>query len=105
MTCMTSAYGSADIVRTCARSGSSSADDGSPSRSSWSCWPAAAWWLGEWQFGRLEDRQARNEVIRTNEAREPAPVDAVLRARRAGRPTREEWRLVQATGTYDPAAR
>jgi cytochrome oxidase assembly protein ShyY1 len=61
---------------------------------------AGAWWLGEWQFGRLDDRQARNEIIRTNEAREPAPVDAVLAP---GEPVaaEQEWRLVSATGTYD----
>lgn len=62
----------------------------------------AAWWLGEWQFGRLEDRKASNAIIRTNEAREPAPVDAVLTR---GEPVAEaqEWRLVTATGTYDAA--
>ncbi len=38
----------------------------------------AAWWLGEWQFGRLEDRKASNEIIRTNEALAPAPVADVL---------------------------
>ena len=63
---------------------------------------AGAWWLGEWQFGRLEDRQARNEVVRTNEAREPAPVDSVLER---GVPVAQddEWRLVEASGTYDVA--
>ncbi|MEN8675445.1 MAG: SURF1 family protein, partial [Nocardioides sp.] len=39
---------------------------------------SAAWWLGEWQFGRLEDRKQSNAIIRANEARAPAPVDAVL---------------------------
>ncbi len=62
----------------------------------------AAWWLGEWQFGRLEERKASNSVIRVNEAREPAPVDAVLTR---GEPVGEaqEWRRVTATGVYDPA--
>ncbi|WP_148613149.1 SURF1 family protein [Nocardioides rubriscoriae] len=59
-----------------------------------------AWWLGEWQFGRLHDRQGRNEVIRTNEARPPAPVDAVLSTDR-GLAMSDEWRRVEATGTYD----
>ena len=59
-----------------------------------------SWWLGEWQFGRLDERKARNEMIRTNEVREPAPVDAVLAP---GEPVTQaqEWRLVSATGTYD----
>ncbi len=62
----------------------------------------ASWWLGEWQFGRLEDRKASNAIIRTNEAREPVPVDAVLTR---GDPVAraQQWRRVTATGTYDTA--
>lgn len=62
-----------------------------------------AWWLGEWQFGRLDERQARNEIIRTNEARDPAPVDEVL-APDEPVAEDEEYRLVTATGTYDVAS-
>ncbi len=58
-----------------------------------------AWWLGEWQFHRLEDRKASNAVIRTNEARDPAPVAEVL-APGAAVPEAEEWRVVTASGTY-----
>ncbi|GAA5149386.1 SURF1 family protein [Nocardioides marinquilinus] len=60
----------------------------------------AAWWLGEWQFGRLHDRRADNAIVRTNLDREPAPVEDVLAP---GRPVddRQEWRRVVATGTYD----
>lgn len=60
----------------------------------------AAWWLGQWQFHRLEDRQDRNAVVRANEDRDPAPVGDVLAP---GRPVAEddEWRQVTATGTYD----
>lgn len=61
-----------------------------------------AWWLGEWQFGRLDERQARNEIIRSNEARDPAPVDEVL-APDEPVADDEEYRLVTATGTYDAA--
>lgn len=59
----------------------------------------AAWWLGQWQFDRLEDRQASNAVVRANEAKAPAPVEDVLAP---GRPvsSQDEWRLVEATGTY-----
>lgn len=60
------------------------------------------WWLGEWQFGRLEDRQARNAIIEANETREPAPVDEVLSP--GGEVAAEdEWRVLTATGTYDVA--
>ncbi len=59
-----------------------------------------AWWLGEWQFGRLDDRQGRNDVIRTNEALPPAPVDEVLATDR-DLARSDEWRRVEATGTYD----
>jgi cytochrome oxidase assembly protein ShyY1 len=60
----------------------------------------AAWWLGQWQFHRLDDRKASNAVVRANEDREPAPVGDVLAP---GRPVGEddEWRQVSATGTYD----
>lgn len=59
-----------------------------------------AWWLGEWQFGRLDDRQARNGLISANEGEAPAPVDEILS------PTRDlgehdEWRRIEATGVYD----
>ena len=60
----------------------------------------ATWWLGNWQFDRLADRKAGNEVIRHNEDLAPAPVADVLAP---GSPVGEqdEWRLVTATGTYD----
>lgn len=60
------------------------------------------WWLGEWQFGRLEDRKERNAVVAANEDRTPVPVTDVLAP---GRRVAEddEWRLVTATGVYDAA--
>lgn len=60
----------------------------------------AAWWLGQWQFDRLEDRQDSNAVIRANEDRAATPVEDVLAP---GREVAEddEWRQVVATGTYD----
>jgi cytochrome oxidase assembly protein ShyY1 len=57
------------------------------------------WWLGTWQFGRLEDRKADNAVVRANESREAAPVEQVLAVDREARED-DEWRLVRATGTY-----
>ncbi|WP_134766110.1 SURF1 family protein [Nocardioides sp. 1609] len=60
-----------------------------------------AWWLGEWQFGRLEDRKERNAAVRANEDQDPAPVEDVLAPPGDGLPQDEEWRVVTATGTYD----
>lgn len=59
-----------------------------------------AWRLGEWQFHRLEDRKATNQIVERNTDAEPAPVDDVLAV---GRPvdTEHEWRRVVATGEYD----
>ena len=59
----------------------------------------ATWWLGEWQFGRLEDRKRDNAVVERNEAAAPAAVDDVLTVGRAVDPE-DEWRLVTASGTY-----
>ena len=58
-----------------------------------------AWWLGEWQFGRLEERQASNAIIERNET---APVVPVGEHTTPGGDVAEgdEWRLVRATGTY-----
>ena len=61
-----------------------------------------AWWLGEWQFGRLADRKAHNAVVRANEDKDPADVADVLAPDRAVDDD-DEWRRVQATGTYDTA--
>lgn len=59
----------------------------------------ASWWLGGWQFGRLDDRKANNSIIAANEVRAAAPVETVLSPDRAvGK--MDEWRLVTATGTY-----
>ena len=38
----------------------------------------ATWWLGGWQFRRLDDRKDQNSVVRTNEHRAVAPVAEVL---------------------------
>jgi len=62
----------------------------------------AAWWLGGWQFRRLDDRKASNEVVRTNEHRDVAPVGEVL-SHGHGPAEADEWRVVSATGTYDDA--
>src|SRR5688500_11649650 len=59
-----------------------------------------AWRLGEWQFHRLDDRKERNAIIERHEEAGPAPIEDV---RAPGEPvdSAEEWRIVEATGTYD----
>jgi len=58
------------------------------------------WWLGEWQFGRLDDKRALNTVIEDNAHDDPVPVDEVLAP---GDPVAkdEEYTVIEATGTYD----
>ncbi|MGN0063120.1 MAG: SURF1 family protein [Nocardioides sp.] len=58
-----------------------------------------AWWLGEWQFHRLDDRRERNEIIERNEKAAPVPVEEVLAVGEAPSAD-EEWRRITATGTY-----
>lgn len=58
-----------------------------------------AWRLGEWQFHRLEDRQQRNEIIQRNEEAGASPVAEVLAPGRDPS-LADEWRIVEATGTY-----
>ena len=60
-----------------------------------------AWWLGEWQFGRLTDRKARNAQYAANIAAAPVPATELLAP---GRPVPEknEWRRIKATGSYLP---
>ncbi len=61
----------------------------------------ATWWLGRWQFHRLEDRQQDNAVVERNERAAPVPVEDVLAPGRDVDPD-DEWRAVTATGTYVP---
>jgi cytochrome oxidase assembly protein ShyY1 len=59
----------------------------------------AAWWLGEWQFHRLEDRKEFNAIVARNTSAPAAPVSEVLEPDRSVAPS-EEWRVVTATGSY-----
>jgi cytochrome oxidase assembly protein ShyY1 len=59
-----------------------------------------AWWLGEWQFHRLTEREHRNATIERNIEGPPASLGDVFATDRA-LPEGEEWHRVTATGTYD----
>jgi cytochrome oxidase assembly protein ShyY1 len=56
--------------------------------------------LGQWQFHRLDERKQDNQIVSTNLALAPVPVDDVLSTDRAPRPS-DEWRRVTARGTWD----
>lgn len=58
-----------------------------------------AWRLGEWQFHRLDDRKERNAIIERNEEAGADPVADVMAPGREVART-DEWRIVEATGTY-----
>lgn len=60
------------------------------------------WWLGEWQWGRLQDKHHGNAIISANLKQAPEPVAEVLAP---GKPvsSNTEWKRVTATGTYDVA--
>jgi cytochrome oxidase assembly protein ShyY1 len=58
-----------------------------------------AWWLGEWQFDRLEERKARNALVERNESAPPAEVAAVMPLD-GELAAQDEWRTVTATGEY-----
>ncbi|WP_210443256.1 SURF1 family protein [Nocardioides sp. SYSU D00065] len=58
-----------------------------------------AWRLGEWQFHRLEDRRERNEIIQRNEKAGADPVAEVMAPGKTVAET-DEWRIVEARGTY-----
>lgn len=59
-----------------------------------------AWWLGEWQFHRLDDRKDRNDVIERNIDAPPVDVSEVFDTER-GLASTDQWRRVTASGEYD----
>lgn len=56
--------------------------------------------LGQWQFHRLDDRRAENELVGRNISRAPVPVDSVLEVGSAPAED-DEWRRVVVHGTWD----
>ena len=62
----------------------------------------STWWLGGWQWGRLQDKHHGNAIIRANLSQTPEPVGEVLAP--GGKVAGDtEWKRVTATGTYDVA--
>ncbi len=61
-----------------------------------------AWWLGEWQFSRLDDRHQRNAIFERNIDADPTPVADVL-PNQGDLAAKDEWRRVSAKGVYDPS--
>lgn len=78
-----------------------------------------AWWLGQWQFNRLQQKHTSNEQIQCNLQAPPQPVEALLRI---GSPAPKvpvdvrtdakcaklgaispQWRLVTIHGQWDDA--
>lgn len=60
--------------------------------------------LGQWQWGRHEDKVANRERIETFYTASPVPLDSVLPAGSGGLPDDDEWRRVAVTGVYDQGA-
>ena len=59
-----------------------------------------AWRLGEWQFDRLADRKERNALVERNEELPPVPATELMAVGQDVAAT-DEWRVVEATGTYE----
>ncbi|WP_103957163.1 SURF1 family cytochrome oxidase biogenesis protein [Nonomuraea solani] len=58
--------------------------------------------LGQWQFGRFEERSANSERVTANIEAAPVPLDRIVAAgQRVGEDDR--FRRVTVAGTYDPA--
>ncbi|GAA4521768.1 SURF1 family protein [Nonomuraea ferruginea] len=57
--------------------------------------------LGQWQFGRFEERSANSDLVTRNIESAPVPLETLVQP---GRPAKESDRFknVTVTGTYDP---
>lgn len=59
-----------------------------------------AWFLGQWQFHRLDDRRADNVLVARNLAAPPVPIEDLLGVGK-GPSAKDEWRRVTVHGTWD----
>jgi len=60
----------------------------------------AFFYLGQWQWGRHEDKAARAGRINSHYFAPPMPLSRTMPAPDAGLPRAQEWTLVTATGRY-----
>jgi cytochrome oxidase assembly protein ShyY1 len=60
----------------------------------------ACYELGRWQFHRYDERHDRNVTTRANEQAAPVPIDQLM-STSSGPDESDEWRRVEARGTYD----
>lgn len=60
----------------------------------------AAAWLGQWQFGRYEEKAERRDLIETNYDAAPVDLAQVLPSPASPLPADQGWRRVSATGSY-----
>lgn len=58
-------------------------------------------WLGQWQLGRYEHKQAKVHAIDHNYAQAPVPLRQLLPTPTSGVDESTLWRAVEVTGTYD----
>lgn len=56
--------------------------------------------LGQWQFGRLDERRDLNDLVQRNLDQPPVPVDDLLQVG-ANPPKKAEWRKVVVHGAWD----
>ena len=60
----------------------------------------STWWLGEWQWGRLEGKKHSNAIVSANLKQSPEPVAEVLSPGKKV-DSNTEWKRITVTGTYD----
>lgn len=60
----------------------------------------ACFWLGQWQWGKYEDRAARADRIEAHYEADPVPATEVLDEESVA--VDDEWTRVTATGRYSP---
>ena len=60
--------------------------------------------LGQWQFGRYEEKAERRDLIEANYGASPVALQEILPGPGTPLPPGEEWRRVSATGSYDAGA-
>lgn len=56
--------------------------------------------LGQWQYGRYEEKAQRRDLVEANYGADPVPLSQVLPDAGAPLPPGDGWRRVSATGTY-----